>query len=133
MLLEEVSAYLQAQGLGTVGVDLFLSRLDDTAVPAQATALYEYPGAPPAYVLSQLAIHLEEPRLHVRCRAEHYVDARLQAEAIVRALGLINNVLLSGVLYWAVMPLATPYALPPDALERPLIGVNFRVLKAPSL
>jgi len=137
VLLDELGAYLQAQGLGTLGSDLFLGSIpiDSPNVTNQdaITALYETPGFPGQYVHSTLGLDWEQPVVQIICRAApyDYSAARLQAEQVMVALSKIRNQTLSGTFYLWCMPLDSPHpAIGPDDYGRPRLTCQLRIGKA---
>jgi|GEM_PF-956819 len=137
MLLDEVGAYLQAEGLGTLGTDLFLGMLPVDAPngspPGEVTALYETPGFPAQYVHSTVGADWEQPVLQIVVRGEpyDYAPARLQAERIWVALSQIRNQVLSGTFYLWCQPLqSVSPVIGPDDYGRPRMSAQFRIGKA---
>jgi hypothetical protein len=137
MFLDEVGQYLQANGLGTLGVDLFLGSMpiDAPNVTTQdaITALYETPGFPGQYVHSTLGVDWEQPVLQFITRGApyDYAGVRAHAETLYVALGRIRNQLLSGTWYLWCLPLHTPNpAIGPDDYARPRLSCQFRIGKA---
>lgn len=133
-LLDEVAAYLQAQGLGTVGTDLFKSRLMDINTPAFCTALFETAGIGGQRVHDVAGINLARPGLDVLVRAatDGYAVAEARAVAIHAALAAVANQDLSGTRYLALDPLSPPQNVGMDAHNRVLIEIRFLVTKEPS-
>src|SRR5438309_2178295 len=103
MLLDEVGTYLQAQGVGTLGTNMFKGDLPpdvDTVI-----AIIETGGFAPADQMgSQTLPGYERPSIQILCRAPTYGTARTNADAAWRALTKVTNQLLSGKLYQRIAP-----------------------------
>jgi hypothetical protein len=136
MLLEELGTYLQAEGLGTLGTNLFLGGLPvdapNLASQDAITALVETPGFPAEYVHDVLTPSREAPVIQILTRgAPHdYATARTWAQDIWMALGSIRNQTLSGTFYLGVQPIQSPFKLRDDDYARPIMTCQFRVDKA---
>jgi Bacteriophage minor capsid protein len=136
VVLDDLGAYLQAQGLATLGTDLFLGGLpvDAPNITTQdaISALTETPGFPAAYVHTPLGVSVEQPvvQLLVRGAPYDYVGARTQAQALYLALGKISNQVLSGTFYFWAMPIQSVFKLRDDDMGRPIMSVQFRIGKS---
>ena len=126
-LLDELGTYLQAQGIGTLGTDLFRSRLPDA--PNAAVGLVETGGQAPTFVMDANGVNVDHPSLQVLCRADAYPDARSKANDVITALVAISNDDLSGVRYLRCVPNQAPFSLGPDEDHRHLVACNFQVMK----
>lgn len=125
MTILEVGDYLQAQGLGTVGTDLFYGSLPDT--PVACVAIKELPGQPPQAEFGGPA--WERPRLEIIVRGTSYFTGRQQAEAVYRALLGITNETLSGTFYLSAEP-QTPEQIGRDEHEHERFAVHCLFQKA---
>jgi len=133
MLLDEVTSYLQSQGYGTVGTDIFAAFSPD--VPDVAIIVHEYPGRPSEQVLGPPGINLEYPRIQIVVRGVYpagYQTARRTSEQIYQMLGKLSNLALSGVRYLSTQPLQSPFPLRRDEKGRIEIVCNYQVCKEPS-
>ena len=133
-VLDALAAYLQIQGQGMPGEDIFLSRLPDGPGSIdRCAALIEYQGTAPEFThdISGIAYNNARVQLTVRDAPSEYAAARAWAETINQALARIVNQTLSGVFYLAVIPLSEPFLMRRDELDRPIIASNFSILKAP--
>jgi hypothetical protein len=133
MLLDEIGTYLQAQGVGTVGTDLFQGLMPDDV--DAVVSIYETPGASPIYVHDDVTgIKLEQPRLAVWARGvrEDYAAPRQKAEDVVTALAAVRNQTLSGTRYLRVRVTQPPFLLRRDDNDRVVIAANFEAVKVPS-
>ena len=138
MVLEELGAYLQDEGLGTLGMDLFLGALPpdipEVDTPGAVAALVPTPGFPAIYVHDLVDPAREQPVIQILVRGEpyDYAAAQLWATEIWLALGRIRNQALSGTFYLGVTPLQSIMKLRDDDFERPMMTAQFRIDKAVS-
>jgi Bacteriophage minor capsid protein len=134
--LEDLGTYLQGEGLGTLGTDLFLGTLplDAPNVVQQdaVTALIETSGFPAQYVHTPPGPSVEQPVVQLLRRGApyDYAGARLQAQNQFLALGRISNQTLSGTYYFWCLPLQSVFYLRQDDFARPLMTCQFRCGKA---
>ena len=131
MVLDEVAAYMETQGIGTRAVDLFEGDLPIS--PDACVAVIEYPGVGPDYTLGT-GVSYEYPRIQVLVRNPIRATAESKANAAFKALAAVVNQSLSGVSYLAITPLQSPFLLEreKDALQRWKLAFNCQVLKAVS-
>lgn len=127
MVLDEISAYLQAQGVGTAGVDIFSGVLPDS--PDACTSLHEYGGVGPVHTLGGGDAKYERPRVQVVVRAATYSAARTKIETIYKLLHKLSNTVLSGVRYLMIEAVHSPAFLTRDANTRVQLVVNFQIHK----
>jgi hypothetical protein len=136
MLLDELGNYLQGQGLGVLGTDLFLGTLPIDAPGAGAqdavTALVETPGFPAQFVHSTLGPDWEQPVLQILVRGApyDYAGARSHAQDVFLALGKISNQALSGTPYLWCQPIQSVFKLRDDDYSRPIMTCQFRIGKS---
>lgn len=129
-MTDELGAYLEAMGVGTLGVDLFLAGLPDE--PAAAVALTEYGGEQPTFAHGAPGVNTERRRFQLVARAETESAARAKAEQVNAVLVGIRNQALSGTWYLGVYPLQSPFPLGADGNGRPRYVCNYQVEKAVS-
>jgi Bacteriophage minor capsid protein len=136
VVLEDLGAYLEAEGLGTLGTTLFLGGLPlDTPTHPTAdaiTALVATPGFPAEYVHDVLAPSREIPVMQILTRGApyDYPGAWTWAWEIWVALGSIRNQVLSGTFYLGVVPIQNIWKLRDDDYARPIMTTQFRIDKA---
>ena len=121
-MLNDISTYLQAQGVGTVGTDIFLGLMPDQ--PDNCIALFEYAGSPP-----DLHWEGEYPRLQVRVRDKSYAAARAKIGTVAALLHGLHEQVLSDTRYLLIKALGSPEVLKRDANNRIEIFVNFEIMK----
>ena len=89
-MLKEIGTYLQSQGIGTLGANVFLGLMPDQ--PDNCIALFEYAGSPP-----DLHWNGEYPGLQVRVRNKSYAAARTKIGEVMAELhGLYEQTLGAG-------------------------------------
>lgn len=124
MLEEHLTAYLQGEGLGTVGADLFYHHRP--ATPDAVTVVRRYGG--PAPTRTHDGATYERPRLQVSCRATNYADAVAQAERCATALGRLTNRVLGGTRYLSATQLGPVLPLRADN-GREIVVLNVEIEK----
>lgn len=124
-VLEAIGDYLETQGQGTLGTNLFLARMPES--PDSCVTVFEYEGAAPMEVFRSNVTAVDMPRIQVKVRAsrEDYPVARDKAAAIRDLLGAITNTTISGVSLLRVRPVASILPLGFDQQDRPIVAVNF--------
>jgi hypothetical protein len=122
MLLDDIATYLQSQGVGAVGTDLFNGSLPDE--PDNCVALFEYAGSPP-----DLHWNGEYPGLQVRVRNTSYPAARAKIETVITKLHGLTETMLSDTRYLLIRANQSPESLGQDASNRVELVVNFSIIK----
>ena len=134
MVLDEIGAYLAANGIGTVGTDLFLGFLPDT--PDAAVAIYETGGMEPYRAMRSSAGQpvAERPSIQVVCRnvAYEYQTARTTADSAWKLLEGLGDTTLAGVRYLWAAAVQSPFLMGRDDSGRVLIAFNVDLVKAMS-
>ena len=122
-MLRGIGAYLQSQGIGTLGANLFLGLMPDQ--PDDCVALFEYAGSPP-----DLHWNGEYPGLQVRVRNKSYAAGRAKIEEVVTELhGLHETILNNSTRYLLVKARGSPEVLKRDNNNRVELFVNFEIIK----
>ena len=121
-MLSDIGTYLQSQGIGTLGADLFLGFMPDQ--PDNCIALFEYAGSPP-----DLHWNGEYPGLQVRVRNKSYAAARIKIGEAMTALHGLHEQTLSGTRYLLIKARGSPEILKRDANNRVELFVNFEIIK----
>jgi hypothetical protein len=127
MLLDDVAAYLQSKGVGTVNTDLFKGYLPDQ--PDNLVALFEYAGDPTELTMGDDDPTLECPGLQVRVCNKSYPTGRAKIGAVVDALHGLAESVLGGKRYLLIRANQSPESIGQDANRRNEWVVNFSVLK----
>jgi hypothetical protein len=127
MVVEEIANYIDAQGLATLGTDLWMHVSPDE--PNDLMLVSEYAGDEPEFVQEALPAELENSRVQVAVRSVQPEVGRLLAERVYQALMNINDDVLSGTRILWCRPVDTPAMIGRDESGRFLTTVNFRVKK----
>ncbi len=122
MMLNEIGTYLQTQGIGTLGADIFLGLMPDQ--PDNCIALFEYAGSPP-----DLHWEGEYPGLQVRVRNKSYAAGRAKIKEVVTELHGAHELTLNGTRYLLIKARGSPEVLKRDANNRIELFVNFEIMK----
>lgn len=132
-LIYDMACHLQAQGAGTIGRDLFLSRFPASA-PDGAISLYEYAGEP----VNRMDRKFASLRLQVICRAPDYDVALVKAQQVAEILQHIGNTDLgvpaleiNGTRYFQLFALQYPFPLKDDEQDRMYFAQNYCVYAKP--
>ncbi len=121
-MLSDIGNYLQAQGIGTLGTNIFLGLMPDE--PANCIALFEYAGSPP-----DLHWNGEYPGLQVRVRNKSYAAARTKIGEVMEKLHGLHEQTLSGTRYLLIKARGSPEVLKRDNNNRVELFVNFEIIK----
>jgi len=129
---DEIAAFLEAQGLGVLAVDLFAGTLPND--PPVCGSVQEYAGAPPEFGFGFAGVNFETAAVQVLFRGEphDYRGPRVKAEAAYRALAAIAAQPLSGTFYHHIHPQHSPFPLGRDDAERVMIVCSYLCEKEPS-
>ena len=127
-MLDEIGAYLEAQGLGTLATDLFLGEMPSE--PDTCVVVHEYEGGPPVHFMGIAAgtAIWEQPRVQVMTRSKSYATARSKAKDAFNKLDGHSGT-LSGTEYGYIRALGSPGLLGKDGNDRVLVVCNFEVVK----
>jgi hypothetical protein len=133
MFLDEIAARLVAQGVGTIGSNIFLG--SKAVIPTGVgpyLSLIETGGSSPLRIQNVAAAHVQMPTAQVAVRAQSYLLARTMIKAAYLALDGVYNTSLSGVFYQSITARQEPTDIGLDALDRPLLVFNIVCMKAAS-
>lgn len=132
-LLDELASYIEAEGHGTVGTDIFKSFMP--ATPDACVAVYETGGSSPDLGFGSTTVRFENPSVQILARgaAEDYTGPRTKAQSVWDSLVAVQAPQqLSGTSYNLIIPLQSPFPIGPDENKRQLISANFLIEKSPS-
>ena len=125
-ILEAIGNYLVAQGQGTLGTDLFLSRMPET--PDACVCVYEGEGGVPEFTMGTTMLDNPAIQIIVRGAREDYVTARDKAQTIRLLLSGLTNETLSGVVILRFSPIGSILPMGFDKNDRPMISSNYRAI-----
>lgn len=134
MLLPEVTAFLAAEGLGTVETDLFWAEMP--ATPDACGTVYEGGGSGPEMGLGSSAVVVENPTVQIVFRGapNDYSGPRAKAQlALAAMVGISVEQVLTGTKYLIVRALQQPFPMGgKDENKRWRIACNYLIEKEPS-
>lgn len=113
---------MQAQGVGTQTVDIFIGFMPDK--PDNCVVLFEYAGNPP-----DLHWDGRYPGLQVRVRNKSYLNGRGKIESVITALHGVSETLMGTTRYLLIRAKQDPQGLGRDSNGRNEWVVNFSVMK----
>jgi len=122
VMLNDIGTYLQTQGIGALGADIFLGLMPDQ--PDNCIALFEYAGGPP-----DLHWAGEYPGLQVRVRNKGYAAARTKIGEVMDKLHGLHEQTLYGTRYLLIKARGSPEVLKRDNNNRVELFVNFEIIK----
>jgi len=127
MMVEDIGAYLELNGIGTLAVDLFLHVAPDK--PDDQILLAEYASDEPEWIQDSPKVDYENPRIQLSVRSMRPETGRLICERAYQLLMQVERQTLSGTRYLWVKPMDSPAMVGRDENGRFLSVVNFRVAK----
>lgn len=122
VLLDDIALYLQQQGVGTVGADIFKGQMP--VAPDNCIALFEYAGEPP-----DLHWPGEYPSLQAMVRNKSYAAGREKIEQIKDALHGLSETVINGHRYLLIQALQSPFFMQRDENNRAIFVCNFKIIK----
>lgn len=124
-ILEAVGDYLQAQGVGTLGTDLFLAVMPET--PDACVCVYETQGFAPQETMGSAAFAVDRPGLQVICRGARgdYPGARDKAVSVRNLLAALLETTVSGVHILRVTADGGVAPMGEDQNGRPMVSSNY--------
>ena len=130
-MLDEIGTYLAANGIGTVGTNLFKGFMPD--LPDAVVVLYETGGLAPYRAMRSAPGQpvATRPRLQVVCRNTQYeyAVARAKAQAVYVLLEGFGDQTLSGTRYLWIAAVQEPFMMGRDVTGRVQVAQNFDVVK----
>lgn len=136
MTLDEVGAYLQAQGIGTLGSTLWTGFMPPAvnASDPMMVAVHEYggryqTGLSRAFGDGQITRELTRLQIEVRGLVEDYKGARQKAQDAYLAMSALMSATLSGVSYFTSIMLQPPFPLMQDGAKRWVFVFNCELYK----
>jgi hypothetical protein len=130
VILDEIGAFLEAEGIGIIGQTLFLGFMpqDEPGTGSQdaIVSVIEIPGQGPRAAHDNTRYELPYLQIATRGAPYGYQAARQKAQEVWDALEGLANTALSGTAYLLVEALQSPYWLRTDDLNRPFLVFNVR-------
>jgi hypothetical protein len=137
MVLEDIGLYLQANGLGILGQDIFLGSIPldapGSGVQDAVLGLFEVPGLPGERIHDSAGVSVRQPVVQLRHRGAPYgyQAVRQQAEAAHILLSAVVNQTINGTFYRQILDLQDPFGQPQDEWNRPFVICEYRCIKSP--
>lgn len=120
-MLDELALFLESQGIGTVGVDIFRHRLPEN--PDKAMVLTPYGGSLGPRVHDEASTAFRIDRFQARFRGHNRAAATSFANAAYDVLWL-NNAILGTRIVVKSEPLQPPFDMPEDERNRAIVIFN---------
>jgi hypothetical protein len=126
-LLDALAAQLVADGVGTLGTNIFLGYMPPS--PDSVVVIYEGRGNGPEHVFGSSVTAIDRPQVRVVARAARndYPNARTKIAQVRTSLGSIVNETVSGISFLCVQPTSDYYPMRLDDKERAMFGLDFVV------
>lgn len=121
-MLRQLTEWLQSEGVGTLGVDLFRNELPPAPVRAMAVILYD--GVEPPGTHDSDYPAYEDSRVQVMTRGASYAEAQAYARSAYDALYRLRNTLVDGCWFLRAAPLQLPFNEGEDAGGNNLVLFN---------
>ena len=128
-LIQDLVAFLAANGHGTAATDLFQDIMPPD--PDVCVAVLSTPGGPSEGQFGTDTLKYERPRASIwtRAGAEDIAAARTKAFAIYKDVGKIQAETVNGTFYNMLIVLQSPFHLKDDHLKRPIYVFNVEAEK----
>lgn len=130
-LLDDIGARLVAQGVGTLGTNIFSS--SKAVIPTgngPYLTVIENPGIAPTRTQNQSAAASRRPMIQIMVRASTYAAAQTMAQAAYTALDGIFGLIINGTMYVKITARQEPGDLGLDGAGRAMSGFNLDVERA---
>jgi hypothetical protein len=121
----EIAEWLDAQGLGTYGTDIFAGQLPPS--PDTAIAVILFGGGPPLATFGE-PLAIQRPTVQILVRGATYETGRDKVEIAYRLLSALHNVLIDDVWYMGCNALP-PSFIGADANGRAMFSMNAELLR----
>ena len=127
MLLDDLGDYLSSGGMGTVGINVFLSLLPDQ--PDTCVSVFETGGSASLHTMGGTNPVAENPSVQIICRAKTYTTARILAKDVDLLMNGLRNRTINGVKYSWVQGVQAPFFIARDANNREEVGCNYNIIR----
>lgn len=120
--IDDIGAYLHAQGIGTLATDIFYTKFP--ALPHNCIILIGQAGQSTKTTLGK-TMTLERPELGIRVRNQDDTDADAKAKAIYDLLNLKFNTTLGSTRFKSIKAIAPQFPAGQDSNDNFLYSINF--------
>jgi len=120
--IEDIGAYLQTNGIGTLGTDIFYESFDP--VTSNCIALFAQAGQIPKTTLRN-TLTLKRPELGVRVKNQDDTTAHTKAEAIYNLLNHTYNTSMRSTRFKSIKAIAEPFFVSQSKNDTYIYSINF--------
>ena len=120
--IEDIGAYLQTQGVGTLETNIFYEVFD--SVTPDCIILITQTGPGPKITLRKTMI-LKRPELGVRVRNRDQAAAYLKIESICNLLSFIVNTTIGSTRFKSIKPIGEPFFVSQSKNDPYIYSINF--------
>jgi hypothetical protein len=121
--IDDISTYLQTQGIGTLGTDIFVNGFDTTT---NCIALFDQPGMGDLTTASDDET-IQYPELGVRVRNSVESTAKSKIDAIHALLNGKSNVTIGSTRFIAIEAVCPPFFVSNSATDGWIFSVNYSI------
>jgi len=122
--IEDIGAYLQTNGIGTLDTNIFYQGFDSIA--ANCITLFDQTGLESKSTLGKGMI-LRRPELGVRVRNASDATAQTNADSIYNLLHLKINTVIGSTRFKRISGIAEPFFVSRDPNNNYIYSINFRL------
>lgn len=126
-MVDEIGAFLQVTGHGTLATDLYKRHLPND--PDEAVCVIQLEGEVPEFVQESFNIEVEHPQLQVISRSMNPHTAEQMLDGPYRELMGIRNQIIGGTKYVSITPMFAPAVYDRDDNGRFIARCDFQVRK----
>ena len=126
-MVDDIAAFLQAAGHGTLATDLYKRHLPND--PDDAVCVIQGEGDMPEYIQENMDIEIEHPSLQILSRSLNPRTAETVLDGPYRELMRIRNQIIEGTRYISIRPTMTPSVVDRDDNGRFIARCDFEVRK----
>jgi hypothetical protein len=119
-MLDDLASYLQTQGVGTVGTDIFKSRQPKT--PNACVTLYDTGGAE-----QDKDLPIEDATMQVLVRSTTFALGRAKVDAIQSALHRVTNTTIGNNYYYFILAISRGGHIGINETGLDEFSINFRI------
>jgi len=127
-MLDDVGAFLVANAIGVLGVDIWKSGIPTDAAD-DSVGMVETSGPPPELVHESATPFYEHATFQLMVRGLKYKDARTRINTVWKLLTTVRNVTLGTTRYLSITALQTPFDFGDDENHRARLIANFDAFK----
>ena len=122
--LDDIGSYLEDQGIGVLGTDIFYRGFD--AAASNCITLLDHAG-PGAIITLSKDMKLEKPELGVLVRNENDTIGAQIAQAIYNLLNFTTNEVIGSTRFKRIEAIASPFFVSQTDSSLYIFSINFRL------